>query len=192
LDAVVVFTANITEGIDPEPGLLHRFIFPACNADLANNRYSKYGLTFDCPHGTALTEGGEWFSWTNVWTATEISGQVKGDLFPERISVTWDAAQSAVSPQAAMDEFYAEATENGVNITWSGPLIKSTKDYHELVYQFFNFTSRGQPFTGLIGAWSCGETNRVYTFYYMTFPEAATQQDLLTEFQRYLDVLTCH
>jgi hypothetical protein len=192
LDMVVVFTANIAEGVDPEPGLLYRFIFPACNTNLGNDRYSKHGLVFDYPRGMALTEGGEWFSWTNVWTATETSGQVKGDLFPERISVTWDTTQSAISPEAALDQFHTEATESEVNITRSGPLIKSTKDSHELVYQFFNFTSRGPPLTGIIGAWSCDETNRIYTFYYMSIPEATTEQDLLTKFQRYLDVLICH
>jgi CubicO group peptidase (beta-lactamase class C family) len=192
LDVVVVFTANITEGIDPEPGLLYRFVFPACNTDLGNDKYSKYGLTFDYPHGMAITEGGEWFSWTNVWAASEVSGQVKGQLFPERISVTWDTAESALSPQIALDEFCAEAAGNGVGITWSGPLVKSTKDDHELMHQFFNFTSEGQQLTGIIGAWRCDETNRIYTFYYMTLPEVTTQQDLLIEFGRYLDLLTCH
>jgi hypothetical protein len=140
----------------------------------------------------AITEGGEWFSWTNVWAASEVSGQVKGQLFPERISVTWDTAESALSPQIALDEFCAEAAGNGVGITWSGPLVKSTKDDHELMHQFFNFTSEGQQLTGIIGAWRCDETNRIYTFYYMTLPEVTTQQDLLIEFGRYLDLLTCH
>lgn len=192
LDVVVVFTASVTEGLDPEPGLLYRFVFPACNMDPGNDEYSKYGFTFDYPRGMALTEGGEWFSWRNIWSASEISGQVKGHLFPERISATWDTVQSALSQQMALNEFYYEATRNGVNIAWIGPLTKSTKDGHELTCQFFNFTSGEQHLTGIIGAWRCDETNRIYTFYYMNIPEVATQQNLLNGFQRCIDLFICH
>lgn len=192
LDVVVVFTASVIEGSDPGPGLLYRFVFPACNVDLGRDEYSNYSFTFDYPRGMVLTEGGEWFSWRNVWTASEISGQVKGHLFPERISVTWDTAQSALSQQMALDEFYDEAIRNGVDITWSGSLTTSTKGDHELMRRFFNFTSGGQHLTGVIGAWRCDESNRIYTLYYMNAPEVASQQDLAIEFQRYLDAFICH
>jgi len=58
LDLVVVFTASVIEGLDPGPGLLYRFVFPACNVDLGRDEYSKYGLTFEYPCGIVLTEGG--------------------------------------------------------------------------------------------------------------------------------------
>jgi hypothetical protein len=43
------------------------------------------------------------------------------------------------------------------------------------MYQHFNITERGQPYTGVTGTWYCDETDRVYILYYATIPELTTR-----------------
>ena len=191
LDVVVVFTStsrslDVKEGPRPEPGLLFRFIMPACGVSLEDERYAKYGLSFDYPNGMIIVERGL----AGKETASEASGEVLGlfEVFPEVIGVTWDAADSAPDLKAALDNFHAGETAEVTR----GEIIRSQKDDHEILYQYLNVTQEGPPLTGVIGSWYCEEANRIYRFYYLNALETATLQDLLTEFWRYLDSFVCH
>ena len=185
LEMVVVFTANIREGLNPEPGLLQQLI----GATNERERYSEYGFSFDHPIGMTIRENG-----FKEESASETSGVVQYRFeYPlEIINVIWDTAETAPELEAVLIELFAMVESGGTEVNDRGPLVVSVKDGHEMVYQRVNMTDQGLVITGVVGSWYCDEADRVYTLYYVTLPEFATQQDLLTEFQRHLDSLVCH
>ena len=152
-------------------------------------RYSEYGFSFDYPIGMTIGENG-----FREESASEISGvvQFRSDLPFEIINVVWDTAETAPELEAFLDELFTMMESEGTEVNDRSPLVTSVKDGHEMVYQHTNITNQGLLIPGMVGSWYCEEANQVYTLYYITLPEFATLQDLLTEFQRHLDSLNCH
>lgn len=193
LDMVVVFTANISnEDPDPEPWLLHNFIGAAVDWELlAGGRYTKYGLSFDYPGGMHVTAempipGKEMVSDDSGWV------QFDRDYPFEQIGVIWDTAETAPELEAVLDEFLDLLVGLGVEVTDRGPFVSSMSDDNAIVYQYVSATTGGLQGTMVMGSWYVDEAARVCTFYYATRPWLATQQEVLTEFQRHLDSFVCH
>lgn len=129
--------------------LLGRFIVPACD-EYVYERYSKYGLALDYPSPMIIAEQGIWWQ----GTASDISGllQFRYGASPyETIGVLWDTAESYPDPAAFLDEFSAVLASLGTEVIYGGPLVTSTKDDHQMVYQYFNVTERGILYTGVTG-----------------------------------------
>jgi len=188
LDTVVVLTADLRKGA-PGSGLLHRFIIPACTGEVPpNSRYSRHGFSFDYPIGMVISE------LPKGMLLGKVQGLLSGNLFAEEIDVIWDTSESAPELESFLDEVFAWAEEMAGEETeyLREPLVTSVKDDQEMVYQYFNVTERGVPRTGIMGSWYCDEAERVYVLAYVTISDLATQQDLLREFQRYLDSFVCH
>ncbi|MBL7167222.1 serine hydrolase [Candidatus Bathyarchaeota archaeon] len=184
-DMVVVFTANIREGPDPEPELLHQLICATNEREI----YSKYGFSFDYPIGMTIREND-----FREESTSEISGVVQFRFeYPlEIINIIWDTVESVPELEAVLDELLAMVESGGTEVNDKGPLVTMVKEDHEMVYQRVNMTEPGLLITGILGSWYCDEVNRIYMFFYMTLPEFVTQQDLLREFQGHLDSLVFH
>jgi len=196
LDMVVVFTADVAKGIEtgidpPELGMLHYFICAACDWELyPGGTYSKYGFSFEYPSGINFEENGIWWN----GSASETSGMVQAldVLLPYGFGVIWDSAESPQEPEAYLDKFYDVLESFGDDVENKGSLMPSSNDGPEMVYQFFHLIERGTDYSGVIGSWSCDESNRIYIFFHLDPQESTTQHDLLTEFQRLLDFFVCH
>jgi hypothetical protein len=191
-DLVVVFTANIADQ-DPHPtdALLGRFILPACD-EYVTERYSKYGFSLDHPPGVTLMEAGL----GGQGVASDASGMVQFKYYGgsplEIVGTIWSTAEGASNLESVLDEVFVSVESEGNEVISRGPLEVSVKDNHEMIYQRFDLTERGQLLTGVMGSWYCDQANRVYIFYYVTIPEFSIQQDLPKEFQRHLDSFVCH
>ena len=82
----------------------------------------------------------------------------------ETIGVLWDTAESYPDLGAFLEEFSAVLESLDIEVNDRGALA-SLQDGHEMMYQHFNITERGQPYTGVTGTWYCDETDRVYILY---------------------------
>jgi CubicO group peptidase (beta-lactamase class C family) len=190
LDLVVVFNADIREGFNPELMMLYNIIIPACNDYIPlQETYSKYGFSFDYPSGMTITENG-----IREESASENSGvvQFRSEIPFELINVIWYTSEEAPDLEAFLDELFGIMESGGTEVNNRSPLVTSVKAGHKMVYQPVNITDQGFLITGIVGSWYCDEADQIYTFYYMSLPEIATQEDLQREFQIHLDSLVCH
>ena len=170
--------------------LLGRFILPSCE-EYADSEYAKYGFSLEVPSVMAATELGK----SLQGPASEASGMVQfryGTSPYEIIGVQWDTFEGSADLQAVLDEFSTVVESLGTEINEVDQLISAMKDDHDLIYQPFEVNERGYTYPGVIGAWYCDDTGRVYLLYFATVPELAKRADPLTEFQRYLDSFVCH
>lgn len=200
LDMVVVFTSdNKTSGLkegEMRSGppmvdwLLGRFILPACE-EYAKAQYAKFGFSMDYPSGMHAEEHG--IGWQG--TASEASGLIQfhyGASPFETIGVQWDTVEGSPDLKAVLDDFSAGIERLGAEVNEVGQPVSAMKDDHALIYQSFEVNERGYTYPGVIGAWYCDETGRVYLLYFATIPELAKRIDPLTEFEGYLDSFICH
>jgi len=200
LDMVVVFTSDnkasglkageMRSGPSMVDWLLGRFILASCD-DFTNTTYARYGFSLEIPGiMTAFEQGKSWQG-----EASETSGLVQfryGASPYENISVQWDTVESSPNLQAALDEFSADLRGLGVEINETGQTVSTTKGDHEFVYLSFEITEREYTYPGVIGAWYCEETDRIFILYAAYILELQERVDPLTEFQRYVDSFTCH
>jgi hypothetical protein len=200
LDMVVVFTAD-NKASELEEGemrsgppmvdwLLGRFILPSCK-EYAHSAYAKYGFSVEVPGVIAATELGK----SLEGPASEESGMVQfryGASPYEIIGVQWDTVEGPPDLQVVLDDFAAVVESFGAEVNKVDQPVSGMKDDHELIYQRFEVNERGYAYPGVIGAWYCDDTRRVYLLYYATVPELAKRTDTLTEFQRTLNTFVCH
>ncbi|MFW9993616.1 MAG: serine hydrolase domain-containing protein [Candidatus Odinarchaeota archaeon] len=192
-DMVVVFTASILKGANPEAGLLYHIL----NAAEENTGYSNYGFYFEYPSMLTLKEGGWKYS-----SNSDDSGQIEADMrnYPSTgISLLWDTVSSSPDLETVLDGYF------GDYMAWAGPrypiyvelksrgsVMTSMKSDHEMVYQTYGTIEQGFSLKGIVGTWYCEETSRVYITVYWTMVSSISQQGLLAGLQDFLDSLICH
>lgn len=152
---------------------------------LGFERYSKFGFSFEYPQGMSIREQG--LAWEGA--PSEVSGVVQGDLMnrnpPEIIGVIWLSFPSAPDLEAVLDETFAQLGE-GTEVEDREPLVMSEKDGYEMKYQFFTLIDYGTRLSSVVGIWYDTEARRVYVVFYISLPEAMSQQKLHKGFRRTL------
>ena len=153
--------------------------------------YSKYGFSFEYPRGYSITEMGGFES-----EATDASGMVqafKGDY--EGYQVVWLAMIESMWELGGDLQTLLEDSFVGIEYTARvdrGELVETTKVGHPILYQYYTLTyTDGSHSFGVVASFYCDRIERVFLL--ITMHSVIWQkQDILEDFQRYLDSFVCH
>ena len=158
--------------------------------------YSKYGFSFEYPKGFTVTEMGMLEN-----EATDASGIVQVGVENDEIEIfqtAWikmvqtmfDAAGDLQS--SLKDSFTGMETTEGISSVERGELVESTKAGHQMFYQYYTMTTiEGDKAYGIVSIFYCDKSQEVFQL--MTINNTtSTKQDVLDDFQNYLDSFVCH
>jgi len=110
----------------------------------------------------------------------------------ELVTVGWQGIPEPVDIESSLIGSVAgglaalEAGE-GVEEVVRGEQLEATKSGHQLLYQSFTVRGGGEVMRGVVGAWYCDESNRLFNLITLYSGE-----DALALFQTYLDSFVCH
>jgi len=184
--------------------LMFSFIFPVGCAEEAVTpttptelkTYSKYGLSFEYPKRFTVTEMGMLEN-----EATDASGLVQVGVENDEVQIfqtawvkmiqsTWEISGDL---QGVLKDSFAgmEGTE-GIASVNRGELIESTKAGHQMLYQYYNMTStEGDTAYGIASVFYCDKSQKVFQL--LTINDTiSAEQEVLEDFQNYLDSFVCH
>jgi len=166
---------------------------------LGYERYSGHGFSIEYRKDMWTTTNG-----LGGGPATDEAGSFQGTLQVdslEQFGVIWLAPDSlpthmqGLGLEGALDYIFALIEMTGTPFAGKGELKTSSKDSHEMLYQYFNITESGIIIPGIIGAWYC-EDDRILMLYLIHVPDInqpdVLSQELETRWQVYLDSLDCH
>ena len=163
--------------------------------------YSKYGFSFEYPKTFSVTEMGLLQSQAN-----NTSGMVQVGLQNEKfeyfavgwIKMTPDVIE--IGPgglegnlKASLEDSFAgmEGTE-GFALVERGELVETTKAGHQMFYQYYTVTTtEGDKVYGIGGVFYCDQSQNLFQLLTMNNTISA-KQDILEDFQNYLDSFVCH
>jgi hypothetical protein len=171
---------------------LHRDDLP-----LGYARFSGYGFSFDYPE---LLEIHSWGYPDSSSGPSDFGGTVQVKRYWEGVWenfwVLWYTEIGTPDLGVELETFYRNMDSWGCLTGNQGELLASEKDGHEMLLQTYtfwedSFRPGGAEFITVSGVW-CEpwpplHANRVYVVTYIAFIESATRQQVLEEFQRYLD-----
>lgn len=156
--------------------------------------FSKYGFSFEYPRGCSIAEYGVLQS-----EANDVSGIVQATKgLYDAYQVVWVAASQSLweasgdLQQSIEDGFSGMEETEGIAHLDKGKLVEITKAGHETLYQYYIVTStEGDKSCGVAGVFYCDKSEKVFSL--MTaHPAISSEQDILEDFQRYLDSFVCH
>jgi len=187
LDLVAVFTSN-NNGNDVTPGLLHKYILPACE-EYVEESYVKNGISFSYPTGMSLVEAPA----PGTETLSDASGflQLRSGYPLETISVMWHPPEGNIDLEREIANLFS-MVENEVTTIERVQYQDSEINGHNMVYMYANVTENGYTTSGAIGCWYCDESGRVIMYYYITDPEVFPQKEISEEFFKHLKTICCH
>lgn len=162
----------------------------------ATNIYSKYGFSFEYPEESTVTEKGliENEADENSGIVTIQFGGDEARMF----SVSWMllAPPELARPGYKMEDRLEGAFESmeGSQVFASldrGELVETHRDGNRMLYQYFTATGDdGQQGHGILAGFYCLESRKLFSF--STFNTAvSTKQDILRDFETYLDSFVC-
>ena len=156
-------------------------------------RFNDYNIQFDYPNymhfyieGLGTPEPSE-----EVGSLT-----VKREgVVMDQAGVIWLSRDMVSSPSEVLDLIFTQASGSETVIERGGQ-ITSTKKGRETVIEFFYIAEQGLTIPGVIGAWSCDESNRVIALYYLSLPDAESvdsqAEDLQPAWELHLNHVKCH
>ena len=155
--------------------------------------YSGFGFSFDYPRGYSITEMGLLES-----EATDSSGSIsaaKGDnrlyqvAWMSMIENVWEIGGGL---QFQIDNFFFGMEMTGEVRVDKGELVESVKAGHEMVYQFYSMTyNEIDKAYGIIGVFYCDRSEKCFILV-TGHTDISAKQDVLEDYQRFLDSFVCH
>jgi CubicO group peptidase (beta-lactamase class C family) len=173
-------------------------------------RYAKYGFSFDYPRGMNVWELGLFedgrVDLNNTIPATESSGCVGGNIDNTEVGILWMTMETAPDLEDLLAIHHRGAEENARLRDRESDfdmeeMVITTKTGHEMAYQYHSgsILLPGAPGPlygiGIAGGWYCERTGRAYILYCYNWSEdmaTLSEEDVLSEFQLYLDSFVCH
>lgn len=156
-------------------------------------RFQDFNLQFDYPNDMRLHVEGLGTPDPSEETGT-LTVERQGAIM-DQAGVIWLSQDMVSSPIEALDLIFIQASGSETVIE-RGDQITSTKKGHETVIEFFYIADQGFTIPGVIGAWSCDESNRVIALYYLWLPDAESAgskaEDLQPAWELHLNHLKCH
>jgi len=154
--------------------------------------FSKYGFSFEYLKRFTVAEMGMLEN-----EATDSSGLVQvgveNELFQTvwigMIESTWSVTEDL---QGSLDDSFAGMVGEGVASVDRGELVETTKAGHQILYQYYILTpDEGDKAYGIVGIFYCDKSQRLFQLMTMNTTISA-KQDVLEDFQNYLDSFVCH
>ncbi len=165
------------------------------------NTYSKYGFSFEYPNTFSVTEMGILESQANDTSGLVMAGVENGEL--EYFQVVWVKAMPDVmelgpgglagSLKASLEDGFAGMeTSEGITSVEEGELVETTKAGHLMFCQYYSVTSTEGPRAyGIVSCFYCDESLKLFGLMTMNDTISANE-DVLEDFQNYLDSFVCH
>ncbi|MFC2022109.1 hypothetical protein ACFLTR_02695 [Chloroflexota bacterium] len=157
--------------------------------------YSKYAFGFDYPKGFSVTEMGMLASEANDNSGLVQVGIENGEI--ELFQVSWlqmtqSTWQFSGGLRKLLDDSFAgiEAGAGGVPVD-RGEQVETTKAGHQMIYQYCSFTFLDYKAYGIVAAFYCDVSQRVYQLVTLNSTISA-KQDVFKDFQNYLDSFVGH
>jgi CubicO group peptidase (beta-lactamase class C family) len=193
-DMVVVFTGQIPdEVIPPTDGLLFRYILAACTdlpPEAMRHTYADHGFTFEYPAGLTVQEA----PLPGHDGVTAEAGDVQFSILSwplEIIQVVWFQAGPDLDLETSLAGFLQIASQQPETELNLGEAATFAQGHHSAIQQPFEIEQSGLPMKGVVIAWHCAESQRVYFFSYVSNPEVS-DRDLAARLQEHLDSFNCH
>jgi hypothetical protein len=145
--------------------------------------YSKYGFSIEYPEDMTITEEGVLDA-----TANDNSGAVGGKSFGpfEEFAVSW-VKKSTPATRGDLENGLEEIFKLD-NFEKTGTIVETSKSGHELIYQQGTYTEDSQTEYLIYGVWYCNIDEKLYVL----GVGQTTEQNLLQNFERYLESFVCH
>ena len=156
--------------------------------------YSKYGFSFEYHKKFTVTESGFMEN-----EANDNSGMVQVAVENKELQF-FQAAWFKIIPSGfeatgGLEESLEggfEAFERGSGLQADiGELVETTKSGHQILYQYYSVSNEAFKTYGIQGVFYCDESQRFFQLMTMNSTISA-KQDILEDFQRYLDSFVCH
>jgi hypothetical protein len=169
---------------------------PGCSKELENKTYSNHDFSFEYPGKYSVAERGLY-----DYVANDISGVVEAfreDDEIEMFQTIWiytspGTIRSTGDLRIFLEDAFAgiESIDNIAGFETS-ELAKTTKAGQELLYQYYTFDFvGGDRVKGIVGAFYCEGGQKMFRLSTMN-STISKRQDVLEDFQRYLDSFVCH
>ncbi|MFX0152494.1 MAG: hypothetical protein ACFFAJ_17025, partial [Candidatus Hodarchaeota archaeon] len=127
-----------------------------------------------------------------VGPVSNVSGRVEIYIpyWPKlKYAIQWDTATTAPNLTSVLADYWVgfKRRNAGYTFTKLRPLSSATRGNHEMIYQEFEWLQQDQSFSGVIGAWYCEESSRLYivTYYDLDI-------DLIPNALKFFDSFVCH
>lgn len=152
--------------------------------------FSKYGFSFEYPKEMSLSEQPSMGTIVDENSGIVLGEKENKEL--ELVTVGWQGIAEPVDIESSLIGSVAgglaalEAGE-GVEEVVRGEQLEATKSGHQLLYQSFTVRGGGEVMRGVVSAWYCDESNRLFNLITLYSGE-----DALALFQTYLDSFVCH
>lgn len=154
-------------------------------------KFAKYGFSFEYHKDFHICEMGMLEE-----EANNNSGLVQALLENEEVKI-FQVGWIKSLPQNLEEDFLEyflkliEKDEETVSFE-RGQLKETTKAGHKMLYQYYATTdTEGDKMYGMVGILYCDKSQKIFTLMTMNNTISA-RQDVLEDFQHYLDSFTCH
>lgn len=152
--------------------------------------FSKYGFSFQYPKEFPVLEGGMLEN-----EANDNSGIVQVGLEgaeTELFQVAWVKTVEFPQLEAMLAGPFASMEAEEGSVTEKGELVETTKAGHRMLYRYYTFTSaQGDKVYGTLGVLMCDKSQKMFLLRTAN-NTISTKQDVLEDFQNYLDSFVCH
>ena len=154
--------------------------------------FNDYGFSFVHIKGTNFTSEG-----IRDENATRYSGYLFTDTEveeqpPEEITVVWDLAPLDIDVEDYFEGAIDALQLENETISW-GLYNVSMKDYHDLVYQYYNVSGQdGLELSGVVGLFYCNESRRLFTVNLLNQTGSSSQDAVKERFRDFMDYFGCH
>lgn len=153
--------------------------------------FSKYGFSFQYHKSLSITEQGIFEN-----EATERSGMVFVGIEEDLFGVAWQEMEPSMLEVVGL-EMIIDGSYMGLGLAGEdvqierGEQAETTHAGHRVLYEDFAATTEGDGVNGILGAFYCDKSQRLFTMT-MLSPAIRAKEDLLEDFMTYLDSFVCH
>ncbi|UCB46770.1 MAG: hypothetical protein JSV25_04945 [Spirochaetota bacterium] len=171
--------------------------------------YNKYGFSFEYPQYFVVGELGMFEGPASYYSGAVIASNPLYEELSECIIVVWLKITKSIVKSyeksfleeglnSAFDEsfkeFFKESTGRDESIIEHGELVESKKAGHLMLCQYYVETDpEDEDFKALmrLGIWYCAMDQKVYMVFYFN-SNISKIEDVIKEYQNYIDRFTCH
>ena len=200
LDMVVAVTATnrapglrpgeLTEGPPMVDWLLGRFILPACDT-YAETEYERFGFSIEIPVLMRAEEHGP----LGLGRPSNDSGMADFHMINcphETFGVQWRTVDAAPNLLMAITDFIDLITDAETQIGRGELRFSTTFAGHKVAYQRLDVVTGGDEVAGVVGAWYCEETSRLFVLYSGALAALTEWIDPFATFEKLIAGFDCH
>ena len=170
--------------------LLGRFILPACDT-YAKTHYERFGFWIEIPVLMRAEEYGP----LGLGRPSNASGMADFHMINcphETFGVQWRTVDAAPNLLMAITDFIDLITDTETQIGRGELRFSTTLAGHKVAYQRLDVVTGGDEVAGVVGAWYCEETSRLFVLYSGALAALTEWIDPFGTFEKLIAGFDCH